>query len=155
MSLPGVHIMLHYAYHRTYHCMICVRISYWKQRTETDNSELKQSKYRISSLRIILNQIFWRTLILLGATNTPYFWTCMMYDQGFKTRLDPLPCFVMASGDSPSSPIPAFLLVPASSMIPFPFTFSCNRSFQALVYFAEYIHCNQRTGHVFILTFLP
>ena len=52
MSFPDAHIMLRYAYHRAYHrayhCMICVRISYWKHRTLTDNSELKQSKYRIS-----------------------------------------------------------------------------------------------------------
>ena len=48
MSLPDAHIMLRYAYHRAYHCMICVCISYWKHTTETDNSELKQSKYRIS-----------------------------------------------------------------------------------------------------------
>ena len=49
MSFPYVHIMLCYAYHRTYHYMICVCISFWELRTETDNSKLKQRKYRISS----------------------------------------------------------------------------------------------------------
>ena len=55
MSLPDAHIMLRCAYHRTYHCMICVRISYWKHRTETNNSELKQSKYRISVQNNVFN----------------------------------------------------------------------------------------------------
>ena len=48
MSFCVVHIMLRYAYHCEYHCMICACISYWELRTETDNSELKLREYRIS-----------------------------------------------------------------------------------------------------------
>ena len=37
---------------------IDVRISYWKHRTLTDNSELKQSKYRISLLNRTVPNVF-------------------------------------------------------------------------------------------------
>ena len=108
---------------------IDVRISYWKHRTLTDNSELKQSKYRISNnWHHQHKKVFfpWTHLFhyIVHQGKSSLMWTQSLYIIIFPASLTPArwPCRCFLLWKDPEKPVPYFSkpLVTCSLYLNFP-----------------------------------